>query len=190
LPYLISSHWSTPSPSNWLARAFPKKSYRYLYAVTDALHARDNAYEFPYIYNTLSPYSPTLYTSFIGAITSFVRSSPPSPNALFSDRAQLEAEGGDWPAFFDDGKKKHGGGEVAWKTLNVSALTNSSTSYVERGVPRVGLGSEERCAFWAKVRVEGGWWSVIWRPKEELISVHISACSNLYQMELYCPSSF
>lgn len=56
---------------------------------------------------------------------------------------------------FYDGKGKSDG-EVAWKTLNVSTA-NVSTSFVERGRPRVELGSNERCAFWAKGRVEGGW---------------------------------
>ncbi|KAF7971471.1 hypothetical protein HWV62_20982 [Athelia sp. TMB] len=128
-------------PANWVAEAKGQRGWRYLYAIGTAVHAQDNAYEFPIHYNTLAPVSPSLYATYIGAATSFIRASPPSPNTF-----NLPL---DWPAW--------GAGAGSYKVMNVSTTANTSTSYVvAAGHDQTWIGTRDRCAFWANVR-RGSW---------------------------------
>ncbi|WWC71208.1 uncharacterized protein I206_105161 [Kwoniella pini CBS 10737] len=115
-------------------------SWRYLYAVKDAIHARDNAYEFPYFYNTLSPYSPTLYGSYIGPIISLIISN--SPNNYSNLRPPNDPS---YPIYLDMGE---------YKVLNVT-VANISDSYI--GQNQQQIGTRERCDFWAQVRIDNYW---------------------------------
>ncbi|KZP04542.1 alpha/beta-hydrolase [Athelia psychrophila] len=127
-------------PANWIAEAKGQKGWRYLYAIGTAVHAQDNAYEFPIHYNTLAPVSPSLYATYIGAATFFIRASPPNPNTLNAPLA--------WPAW--------GTAAGSYKVLNVSATTNTSTSYIIAAGENQGwIGSKDRCAFWANTRKNG-----------------------------------
>ncbi|WWC90333.1 uncharacterized protein L201_005266 [Kwoniella dendrophila CBS 6074] len=117
-----------------------QNGWRYLYAVKDAIHARDNAYEFPYFYNSLSPYSPTLYASYIAPIISLITSD--SPNSLQSLQPVNDPT---WPIYSNKGE---------YKVLNVT-VANISSSYISQNQPQIG--TEERCDFWAQVRIDNGW---------------------------------
>ncbi|KDN43735.1 hypothetical protein RSAG8_05925, partial [Rhizoctonia solani AG-8 WAC10335] len=70
--------------STWAATAFTKRkgSWRYLFGISPAVHAQDNAYEFPYWYNYRSPASPTVFAAFGGAITNFTVRRNPNSKAL------------------------------------------------------------------------------------------------------------
>jgi hypothetical protein len=100
--------------------------------------------------NTLSPYSPTFYQSFIGSMTSFVRSGPKqaSPNT-FQSQSILDQEGA-WPAYTNKGEYK-----VLNLTRDTGTGTNVTAGYVGSGSDRIG--SQARCDFWRQVRVDGGW---------------------------------
>ncbi|GFZ52143.1 hypothetical protein JCM24511_09916 [Saitozyma sp. JCM 24511] len=130
-------------PDNWLASSMGDDAHRYLYAVGDAIHARDNAYEFPLYYNTLSPASPSLYGSYIGAVVSLIISTPPDPNAYPALRPAGDPT---WPSFEQ---------QQQYKVLNLTSPSNVSVSYISSGA--VQIGSQQRCDFWAGVRVSGGW---------------------------------
>ncbi|WRT68764.1 uncharacterized protein IL334_005744 [Kwoniella shivajii] len=117
-----------------------QNSWRYLYAVKDAVHARDNAYEFPYFYNTLSPNSPTLYSSYIGSIVSLITTS--SPNNLRDVQPENDPS---WPLYVTKGE---------YKVLNVT-IANISDSYISQGAQQIG--TKERCDFWAETRITGNW---------------------------------
>ncbi|WWC63690.1 uncharacterized protein I303_106295 [Kwoniella dejecticola CBS 10117] len=125
---------------NW-ALDKTQNAWRYLYAVKDAIHARDNAYEFPYFYNTLSPYSPSLYGSYIGPIVSLITSNGPNnyPNLQPSNDPS-------WPVYSNVGE---------YKVLNVTATTNVSDSYIAQNQQQIG--TRERCDFWAQVRIDNYW---------------------------------
>ncbi|KAB5591209.1 hypothetical protein CTheo_5354 [Ceratobasidium theobromae] len=70
--------------STWAADVFKKRqaSWRYLFGILPAVHAQDNAYEFPYWYNWRSPTSPSTFAAFGGAITNFTVRRNPNSDAL------------------------------------------------------------------------------------------------------------
>jgi hypothetical protein len=51
-----------------------------------------------------------------------------------------------WPSF---------GQQHQYKVLNLTSPSNVSDSYISSGAPQIG--SQQRCDFWAGVRVNGGW---------------------------------
>lgn len=103
-----------------------------------------------HIDNTLSPYSPTFYQSYIGSVTSFVLSGPKqaSPNN-FQSPSIMEQEG-TWPAFSDKGEYK-----VLNVTKDAATGTNVTSGYI--GTGSVQIGTEDRCEFWKQARIAGGW---------------------------------
>ncbi|KAG9122497.1 hypothetical protein FRC07_001097 [Ceratobasidium sp. 392] len=70
--------------STWVSQALAKRkrSWRYLFGISPAVHAQDNAYEFPYWYNFRSPTSPSVFSAFGGAITNFTTIQNPNSKAL------------------------------------------------------------------------------------------------------------
>lgn len=83
-------------------------------------------------------------------MTSFLLTAPKnqSPNTLQSP-AIIEKEG-TWPAFAPNREYK-----VLNLTQDAATGVNVTSGYIGSGSPRIG--TQERCDFWKKVRVESGW---------------------------------
>ena len=98
----------------------------------------------PVAYASESPDSPSFYASFIGPITSFIRTGNPNK---YRDSAEPMGEP-DWPLYDSDGKQ-------LYKVLNVTSPSNVSDGYT--GSHAVEVGTNKRCAFWARIREENQW---------------------------------
>ncbi|CAE6537118.1 unnamed protein product [Rhizoctonia solani] len=124
--------------STWAATAFTKRkgSWRYLFGILPAVHAQDNAYEFPYWYNYRSPASPTVFAAFGGAITNFTVNRNPNSRAL----------NGTWPP-------SNTGNQIVF---NMTSPANVSETY-DAGFYHALSGTKVRCDFWANARLSGGW---------------------------------
>ncbi|CUA75480.1 hypothetical protein RSOLAG22IIIB_05911 [Rhizoctonia solani] len=124
--------------STWAATAFTKRkgSWRYLFGILPAVHAQDNAYEFPYWYNYRSPASPTMFAAFGGAITNFTALRDPNSRAL----------NGTWPPAST--RKQI--------VFNMTSPANISETYGTSFYDTLS-GTKERCDFWAGARLSGGW---------------------------------
>ncbi|KAG8763964.1 hypothetical protein FRC11_007645 [Ceratobasidium sp. 423] len=124
--------------STWAAEAFTKRkgSWRYLFGILPAVHAQDNAYEFPYWYNYRSPAAPSVFAAFGGAITNFTVRGNPNSKAL----------NGTWP-------QSRSGNQIAF---NMTSPANVSETH-STGFYDALSGTKERCDFWANARLSGGW---------------------------------
>ncbi|KAF8605652.1 alpha/beta-hydrolase [Ceratobasidium sp. AG-I] len=124
--------------STWAAEAFTKRkgAWRYLFGILPAVHAQDNAYEFPYWYTYRSPVSPSVFSAFGGAMTNFtVRR---DPNSVALNDTWLPVVKGSQVIF------------------NMTSPANISSTGVTRLYNSLS-GTKERCDFWAETRIAGGW---------------------------------
>ncbi|CAE6418706.1 unnamed protein product [Rhizoctonia solani] len=124
--------------STWAATAFAKRkgSWRYLFGILPAVHAQDNAYEFPYWYNFRSPASPSVFAAFGGAITNFTVKRNPNSKALNSAWSPSST-----------------GNQIVF---NMTSPANVSETYSTSFYDALS-GTKERCDFWADARLAGGW---------------------------------
>jgi len=132
---------------DWMATGLQDAAWRWLFAVPPAVHAVDNAYEFPYFYSNAPP-SPSMMQSFIGPIVSLISSDPPSPNTI-NNRPQGDP---DWPLWLTATGNQY---KVMNLTIGTMGNGNVSDSYISSGSDAIG--SQSRCDFWAGVRIRGGW---------------------------------
>ncbi|KAJ1302277.1 hypothetical protein OPQ81_001095 [Rhizoctonia solani] len=124
--------------STWATEAFTKRqgSWRYLFGIQPAVHAQDNAYEFPYWYNYRSPASSSVFAAFGGAITNFTVWRNPNSKALNNTWSQSSS-----------GKQL---------VFNMTSPANISETYGASFYDALS-GTKERCDFWADTRLSGGW---------------------------------
>ncbi|CAE7172774.1 unnamed protein product [Rhizoctonia solani] len=124
--------------STWAASAFTRRkaSWRYLFGILPAVHAQDNAYEFPYWYNYRSPASPSVFAAFGGAITNFTVGRNPNSRALNNTWSPSST-----------------GKQIVF---NMTSPANMSETH-GTGFYNALSGTKERCDFWANVRLSGGW---------------------------------
>ncbi|KAG8690189.1 hypothetical protein FRC08_010612, partial [Ceratobasidium sp. 394] len=101
-----------------------------------AIHAQDNAYEFPCWYNFWSPASPSVFSAFGGAMTNFTVFRNPNSNAL----------NGTWPP----------ASSVGQIVFNMTSSVNISSTHTASLYSPLS-GTKERCDFWADARIVGGW---------------------------------
>ncbi|KAG8710363.1 hypothetical protein FRC09_000166 [Ceratobasidium sp. 395] len=124
--------------STWISQAFTihKRSWRYLFGILPAVHAQDNAYEFPYWYNFRSPASPSVFAAFGGAIANFTTTGNPNSKALNMT----------WPP-------SSSGSQMVFNMTSPANISSTHTTSLFDPLS----GTEERCKFWADVRIAGGW---------------------------------
>ncbi|CAE6460717.1 unnamed protein product [Rhizoctonia solani] len=124
--------------STWAAAAFIKRkgSWRYLFGILPAVHAQDNAYEFPIWYNYRSPASPSVFAAFGGSITNFTVGRNPNSKALNNTWSQASS-----------------GNQIIF---NMTSPANISETYSTDFYATLS-GTKERCDFWADVRLSDGW---------------------------------
>ncbi|CAE6433065.1 unnamed protein product [Rhizoctonia solani] len=124
--------------STWATAAFTKRkgSWRYLFGILPAVHAQDNAYEFPIWYNYRSPVSPSVFAAFGGSIANFTVGRNPNSKALNNTWAQSSS-----------------GNQIVF---NMTSPANISETYITDFYAPLS-GTKERCDFWADVRLTGGW---------------------------------